>query len=84
LGLEGGFHLLRKTCACLLLEQGVKIENISRVLGHKDITTTYKFYVEIYDEDQIRSVQALNGLFDPINGDKAALEEMRKRRTMAA
>ncbi len=84
LGLEGGFHLLRKTCACLLLEQGVKIENISRVLGHKDITTTYKFYVEIYDEDQVRSVQALNGLFDPINGDKAAIEEMRKRRTIAA
>ena len=84
LGLEGGFHLLRKTCACLLLERGVKIENISRVLGHKDKSTTYKFYLEIYEDDHIRSVQALNGLFDPVTGDKEALEEARKRRAKAA
>jgi len=40
------FHDLRHSCATLLYEQGVKIENIQDVLGHSSPTITKTIYVE--------------------------------------
>jgi integrase/recombinase XerD len=37
-------HRLRDTFACWLLQNGVSIENVSMLLGHKNIQTTMRYY----------------------------------------
>ena len=49
------FHIARHTFATLLLSYGVTVENLARMLGHKDIKTT-QIYAKILNkniEDQI-------------------------------
>jgi integrase/recombinase XerD len=43
---QGGMvsHRLRDTFACSLLEKGVPLEDVSRLLGHRSIVTTEKHY----------------------------------------
>jgi len=45
-----GLHILRHSIATHLLQQGMKLEFISRFLGHKSLETTQK-YVHIIKED---------------------------------
>ena len=82
MGVTGSFHLLRKTSACLLLKHfgnsDDAISKISKCLGHKDITTTLKFYVDIYKGGTQEAMKSLNGLFNSAKGNKAALEELAK------
>ncbi|HET6175989.1 MAG TPA: tyrosine-type recombinase/integrase [Candidatus Sulfotelmatobacter sp.] len=37
-------HRLRDTYACALLQRGVALEHVSRLLGHRSVTTTQKHY----------------------------------------
>lgn len=37
-------HALRRTFACQLIEDGIDIKLVSELMGHKDISTTAKFY----------------------------------------
>tara|TARA_B110000971_G_C19597824_1_gene314736 strand:+ start:119 stop:331 length:213 start_codon:yes stop_codon:yes gene_type:complete len=50
---------------------------ISRCLGHKDVATTLRFYVEIYQEGTREAMTALDGLFAD-GGNVAAREELTK------
>ena len=43
-------HVGRKTCATLLLLEGVPVETVAKILGHKDIRTTLALYAEVMQE----------------------------------
>jgi integrase len=58
------FHDLRHSCATLLYDQGVPIENIQDVLGHSSPTVTKTIYVEATRRVQRDAVDRLGFLFD--------------------
>jgi integrase/recombinase XerD len=43
---DGHPHQLRDTFAVGLLEQGVPLEEVSKLLGHESIKTTEKYYAK--------------------------------------
>lgn len=55
-------HWGRRTCGMLLLNKGVSIEVVARVLGHKSIRTTESVYAKLLDKSVIRAVS--NSLSD--------------------
>jgi len=60
-GLQGVTpHKLRHTFASMLLHEGVDIQTISELLGHKDSNITAKFYLHIRDEKKRAAVDLLN------------------------
>lgn len=44
LGREGGIHTLRHCFATHLLESGVDIHTIQRLLGHGNVSTTMRYF----------------------------------------
>lgn len=44
-GIAKNIHTFRHTAATYLLERGVPVAEVSRILGHADATITYKMYV---------------------------------------
>lgn len=56
-------HVGRKTAGTYLLNRGVRIETVSKILGHKSVKTTEKFYAELLTET-ISDDLKKNGLFD--------------------
>lgn len=58
------FHDLRHSCASLLYDQGVTIENIQDVLGHSSPAITKTIYVEVTRKVQRNAVDKLKYLFD--------------------
>jgi integrase len=58
------FHDLRHSCASLLYDQGVPIENIQDVLGHSSPSVTKTIYVEATRKIQRDAVDRLDFLFD--------------------
>ncbi len=53
------FHDLRHTAATQLVRQGIPLAEVARVLGHQDISTTYR-YVNADAAMLYRAAQALN------------------------
>lgn len=62
------FHDLRHSCATLLYEQGVPIENIQDVLGHSSPTITKLIYIEVTERVQRAAVDRLDYLFEEPEG----------------
>jgi integrase len=58
------FHDLRHSCASLLYDQGVPIENIQDVLGHSSPSVTKTIYIEATRKIQREAVDKLGFLFD--------------------
>jgi integrase len=58
------FHDLRHSCATLLYDQGVSIENIQDVLGHSSPTVTKTIYVDATRRVQQDAVDRLGFLFE--------------------
>lgn len=56
------FHSSRHTFATLLLSQGADIYTTSKLLGHKDLSTT-QIYAQIIDRKKVEAIQLLDGLF---------------------
>lgn len=57
------FHDLRHSCATLLYQQGVSIENIQDVLGHSSPIITKTIYVDVADQVQRGALDRLDHLF---------------------
>jgi integrase len=53
-------HTMRHTFASNLFRKKVDIKTISKLLGHKKVSTTYDIYVHIIDDIVDESVQVLN------------------------
>ncbi len=63
-------HELRHLCATILLESGMKLEDVSHILGHKFTTTTFDVYCgTMIGEDSIRD---FTSKMDPIYYEKRA------------
>lgn len=52
-------HDLRHTAATLALEGGADLKQVQELLGHKDPTTTMKFYAGVSKEQQRRTVEGI-------------------------
>ncbi len=53
------FHNFRHTYATLLLNNGVDIYTVSKMLGHKNIQTTM-IYAKVLDEAKVKAANAIN------------------------
>lgn len=53
-------HTMRHTFASKLFKEKVDIKTISKLLGHKDVSTTYNIYIHFIDNIVEDSVQILN------------------------
>ncbi len=51
------FKSLRSTCLSLLAEQGVPVEVVQKIAGHRSITTTMKFYLSVRAERMRQATQ---------------------------
>lgn len=52
-----GLHALRHSFGSRLIEEGVDIKVVSILLGHKNVTTTYNYYIHIIKNRLVKSVQ---------------------------
>lgn len=49
-------HTLRDTYATALWKNGVDVATMTKVLGHKDISTTYAHYLDVQDSDVLGAI----------------------------
>jgi site-specific recombinase XerD len=54
-----GSFLTRYSFASTLFRQGIKINVVSKLLGHKDVATTYKIYIHMIPEEMDEAVNAV-------------------------
>ncbi len=57
-GVDARFHDLRHTCATWLLNRGVPIEVVSKILGHTKISTT-QIYADVLLDEMRKAVEKL-------------------------
>ena len=55
-----GVHSLRHSCAVALLEAKIPIETISDILGHSDISITYRVYAKVIEELKAEAMNIIN------------------------
>ena len=62
-GIEGEFtpHALRHTAATKLLKKTGNAKLVQRYLGHSDVATTLRFYVDVFPEDLKLAAEFLSG-----------------------
>lgn len=56
-------HELRNTCAELMLERGARIEDVSAVLGHKNLETTLRY---VRSRDELAGMTSAVNLLTPL------------------
>lgn len=71
------FHDLRRTAATRLHREGMKIGEVSRILGHSNVTTTYR-YIGVDEE----TIETAADLFDKMEERRRELR--RKKLTVVA
>ena len=57
-------HMARSTFATWALSNGAKIQNVSRMLGHTNVSMTMKHYASIQEKDVIKDFDRLNKKFE--------------------
>ncbi len=60
-------HSLRHGYGSVLLSEGVDIKVVSKLLGHKDISTTYDIYIQVIKNDDREAVLRV---FNEKNNDR--------------
>jgi len=62
-GIEGHLtpHALRHTAATKLMKRTGNAKLVQRYLGHSDVATTLRFYVDVFPEDLERAAEILSG-----------------------
>jgi integrase len=65
LGMTGAtVHMLRHTCASLLIRIGTPITTVSAILGHSGVKITLKTYAHFYVEDSFAAMTKLSNHTD--------------------
>lgn len=54
-------HDLRHTCATLMLDTGIPLVTVSKILGHSSITVTAKIYAHALDKSKASAIATLSG-----------------------
>ena len=62
------FHDLRHACATLLIEQGVDLATVSRMLGHADLRTTADTYAHLTDRMLQHAASRMDEVLRPAAG----------------
>lgn len=62
------FHGLRHTSASLQVSRGISISDVSRRLGHADISTTLNIYSHAFDSGNQRIISEFNNIFNTKEG----------------
>jgi len=55
-----GIHALRHTFASKLFEKNVDVKEISSLLGHSDVSTTYNIYIHLITEQKANAVALID------------------------
>lgn len=55
-------HSMRHICGSSLISAGVPVEQVSKILGHSNVNTTYRWYMHV-DEDDRKQIVNSNPLF---------------------
>ena len=55
-------HDLRHTAATLALESGADLKMVQELLGHKDPSTTMRFYAGVTDEAKRRTIEGIESI----------------------
>ncbi len=63
------FHDLRHTAASLMLDHHIPIVEVSRILGHSQVSITLDIYAHIIREDDSRAADLMDQLLTPISFD---------------
>ncbi|MBL7135224.1 MAG: tyrosine-type recombinase/integrase [Candidatus Marinimicrobia bacterium] len=62
-GIENAnIHTFRKTYGSLLVQSGVDIFTVSKLLGHSSVKVTEKHYADLLEDNLLSGVKALDGL----------------------
>ena len=57
---NAGIHMLRHTCASLLIRQNTPVTTVSQILGHSDVQITLKTYAHFFVEDSFEAMEKLS------------------------
>jgi integrase len=57
---RANLHSLRKTFGSNLLQEGIDIFMVSKLLGHHSVQTTQKYYVDYLDENYRSAINRLD------------------------
>jgi integrase len=57
------FHSARHTYACLLLNSGIEIYTVSKMMGHRDLKTT-QIYAKLVDQSKVDAIAKIPRLFE--------------------
>ena len=72
-GIEGAtMHTLRHTYATRCFEAGVDIKAVSEQLGHKEVKTTYDFYVHLFEDTKTKEIDKLAEIDKFISSEREA------------
>lgn len=66
-------HDLRHLFATILIEEGMPLENISKALGHKSVSTTFEVYCGVIAAKE-KIATLIDSSFDPINAAAKTLK----------
>ena len=55
-------HGLRHSFGSALIRQKVDVKIVSKLLGHKDVTTTYNIYIHILEEQEVEAIRVLDNI----------------------
>jgi integrase len=56
-------HDLRHTCATLMLDTGIPLVTVSKILGHSSVAVTAKIYAHALDKSKASAIATLSGRF---------------------
>ncbi|WP_342669573.1 tyrosine-type recombinase/integrase [Streptomyces yerevanensis] len=59
---KDGFHVLRHTCASIMLEAGESVVTLARRLGHSSPAVTLGYYARFMPEAGSKGRNAIDGL----------------------